>query len=267
MKTTTIAIASILMATAAHADMNVGGDISAEVKKNSTTDQYETVTKLGLSFDGNLDESNPAFGGFNFKSTDGGALALDEWNIGTAMMGARVSFGKQGGVFVEDTVDAAHASVAAPAMKESIQVEVGSLELALGLDDYKNDLFGNNDNLQAAYTVATPVGNLKGSIDYNIDSTEYLYGARVDTAPVDTIGGATLGGVMTYGTELQTLSFEADATAFGITAYLNGDENDMTENVGAGYVTEVGGLGLETAMNYNFDAEEVSPQVTLSFAF
>ena len=72
---------------------------------------------------------------------------------------------------------------------------------------------------------------------------------------------------MTYGTELQTLSFEADATAFGVTAYLNGDENDMTENVGAGYVTEVGGLGLETAMNYNFDAEEVSPQVTLSFAF
>jgi len=264
---TTITIATMLLATTAYADATVGADIEAKVKKNSTTDQYETVTKLGLSFDGNMGEAGDAFGGFNFKSTDGGALALDEWNLGTSFGDAKVSFGNQGGIFVEDKVDAEFASVASAAMKESIQVEYGNLEFALGLDDYKNDLFGNNDNVQAAYTVVTPVGEVKGSVDYNIDSTEYLYGARVDTAPVDIVGGATLGGIVTYGTEVQTLSYEANATAYGITAYVNGDENDMSENIGAGYEMVVGGLDVGTDLNYNFDAEEMTPQVTLGFSF
>jgi hypothetical protein len=52
-----------------------------------------------------------------------------------------------------------------------------------------------------------------------------------------------------------------------MTAYLNGDENDMTENVGAGYEMVVGGLDLGTDLNYNFDAEELTPSVTLGFAF
>lgn len=265
MKTTIITTATLLMATAAHADITVGGDVEATVTRNATTDQFETATKLGLSFDGATEAS--AFGGFNFKSTDGSALALDEWNLGTTIGAAKVSFGKQGGVFVEDTSDAAYGSVAAPAMKESIKVEVGDLSLALGLDDYKNDLFGNNDNIQAAYKVDVSIASVTGSVDYNIDTTEYTYGARAETAAVEAIGGAALGGVLTYGTEAQTLAFEADVTAFGMTAYLNGDENDMTENVGAGYEMVVGGLDLGTDLNYNFDAEELTPSVTLGFAF
>jgi hypothetical protein len=265
MKTTTIATATLLMATAAHADITVGGDVEAAVTRNAATDQFETVTKLGLSFDGATEAG--AFGGFNFKSTDGSDLALDEWNLGTTVGTAKVSFGKQGGIFVEDTSAAAYGSVAAPAMKESIQVEVGDLSLALGLDDYKNDLFGNNDNIQAAYKVDVSIASVTGSVDYNIDTTEYTYGARAETAAVEAIGGAALGGVLTYGTEAQTLAFEADVTAFGMTAYLNGDENDMTENVGAGYEMVVGGLDLGTDLNYNFDAEELTPSVTLGFAF
>ena len=72
---------------------------------------------------------------------------------------------------------------------------------------------------------------------------------------------------MTYGTNLKTVAYEADATIMGVTAYINGDQNDMTENVGAGYEMEVGGLTTELDMNYNFDAEQVTPKFTVGFSF
>jgi hypothetical protein len=53
----------------------------------------------------------------------------------------------------------------------------------------------------------------------------------------------------------------------GVTAYLNGDDTDALQNVGASYGRTVAGLDLGTELNYNLDSEEFTPSVTVGFAF
>jgi|TARA_R110000744_G_scaffold216982_5_gene335742 hypothetical protein len=252
--------ALIVVASSCQAEMLIGADAEVEIKKNSTTKNYETVTTLGLNF---ATDQELAFGGFNIDSKDGGTFALDEWNIGTTIGVAKVSFGKQGGIFPEDISDTGNGSVATITMNESLSVEAYGLSVALGLDDYKNDVFGNNDNIQVAYTIDGETLDVTAGIDYNIDTEESVYGTRVDLSA----SNIAVGGIMTYGTNLKTVAYEADATIMGVTAYINGDQNDMTENVGAGYEMEVGGLTTELDMNYNFDAEQVTPKFTVGFSF
>ena len=81
------------------------------------------------------------------------------------------------------------------------------------------------------------------------------------------IAGAGIGGVLSYGSENEVFGFEGFATIAGVTGYLAGDQDDMTQDAGANYVTELGGLGLEAGVNYNFDNEEFSPKVVASFSF
>jgi len=252
--------ALIVASSSCQAEMLIGADAEVEIKKNSTTKNYETLTTLGLNFSANQEL---AFGGFNIDSKDGNTFALDEWNIGTTLGVAKVSFGKQGGIFPEDISDKGNGSVETIAMKESLLVEAYGVSFALGLDDYKNDVFGNNDNIQVAYTIDGETLDVTAGIDYNIDTEESVYGTRVD---VET-SYVAVGGIMTYGTNLKTVAYEADATILGVTAYINGDQNDMTENAGASYAMEVSGLTTEFDMNYNFDAEEVTPKFTVGFSF
>ena len=80
------------------------------------------------------------------------------------------------------------------------------------------------------------------------------------------VEGVRLGGAVSYGTLSQKTSFEADATVMGLTGYLNGDTDDVTQNVGGSY-TIGEELSLEGAVNYNLNTEVVSPSVTLSFDF
>jgi hypothetical protein len=58
-----------------------------------------------------------------------------------------------------------------------------------------------------------------------------------------------------------------DATIFGVTAYVNGDNGDAFRNVGAGYFRGVGNLDVFANVNYNIDTKEVTPKAGISFNF
>ena len=74
--------------------------------------------------------------------------------------------------------------------------------------------------------------DVTASMDYNRTSEEYTWGARVDTAEVT---GVALGTTVSY--ETDTLAYELDSTVstYGLTTYINGDEDDLLENVGVGH--------------------------------
>ena len=245
--------------TVAPATSPVSFSVEVDVTENQTTNKYEATTTLGMDF---ASDNTAAFGGFNFDSVDGGNLTLDEYYIGTTVGEVTLSYGDQGGVMPTAIADAGFDALSDPnaAMTESLQASAYGLDFALGLTDVTTDVT-DVANVQAAYTMSLPVLDVTAAVDYNNTTEKYIWGGRVATE----LAGAGVGTTATYAAEV--FAFEADVTVMGVTAYMNGDENDATQNVGAAYTKGFDGLTLTADANYNFDAEEVAPSLNLSFNF
>ena len=253
-----LAAAAAMAATVANADTvnpmgsMVTGSIELEINKDA-----EATLTLGAG----LSAGDLAFGSFNVESVDGGTFALDQWQIGTDVAGvATVSFGEQDGVFVEGSD---YTTLAAPVMAESLKLSMDAAQVAVGFTDIGTDIT-DVSNLQGAYTIGAGFASITASGDYNLDSEEYMLGGRADGVEV---AGVLLGAAATYGSADEKIAYEVDGNLMGITAYLNGDDTDMLQNVGASYGRDLAGLKLSTDVNYNIDTEEFTPSVTVGFAF
>ena len=196
-----------------------------------------------------------------FTAAPGGDLNLDTWTLGTTVGAVSVAIGNDNGVFVEGEDGA---TLAAPAMAESVKVSMGSAAVAVGFTDWTADITDIN-NVQGAYTLGLGIANVTASGDYNLNSEDWTIGGRAVTAGM--IEGVTLGGTVTYGSSNELFAYEADATVYGVTAYLNGDQNDYAQNVGGSYSYLLGGAELGAGVNYNIDSSEVTPTFNVSFAF
>lgn len=198
-----------------------------------------------------------------FEAVDGGAVTLDTWTVGTTMWGGAVgiAIGDDNGVFVG--AEGEH-TIAAPAMAESVKVTVGDAAVAVGFTDWTKDVT-DISNIQGAYTLGLGVANVTASGDYNLNSEEWAFGGRATTEGL--ISNVALGGTVTYGSANEVFAFEADATVYGVTGYLNGDTNDTLQNVGGSYSYALSGATVEGGVNYNIDSEDLTPTVGLSFAF
>lgn len=251
-----LAAAAAMTATVASAEATVStptltGSMALEVNKDAET---ELTLGVGLS-------AGPlAFGSFNVESTDGGAFTLDQWQMGTVVGAATVSLGNQDGVFVEGTD---YTTLEEPAMAESLKVSVGDAQVALGFTDLTADAT-DISNVQGAYTLGTGALAITASGDYNLDSEDWLVGGRASGVEV---AGVALGAATTYGSANEIFAFELDGTVYGVTAYVNGDQNDALQNVGAGYGRTIAGLDFTADLNYNIDTEEFTPTAGLAFNF
>jgi hypothetical protein len=132
----------------------------------------------------------------------------------------------------------------------------------VGLTDITKDVT-DVENVQGAYAFGANGIQVLGGVDYNLDSEEITLLSSAGYA----LSGFGLGVTTTYQVEAEALGFEADVTAYGVTAFLNGDKDDMLQNVGAGYYGEVNGMGLYAEGAYNIDSEEFTPAAGLSFNF
>ena len=154
-------------------------------------------------------------------------------------------------------------TLAAPAMAEAVQVTVGDAVVAVGLTDWTADIT-DVSNIQGAYTLNIASLDVTAAADFNLDTDNTVLGAGV--AGLD-LGLASLGGAMTYDMDAEVFGFEAVATTGGLTAYLNGDDTDALQNIGGEYEMDVNGAILATGANYDLDAEDLTPTVSLSFNF
>ena len=254
-----LAAAAAMAATVANADtvnpMPVGAMLSGSMEVEVNSDKEATLT-LGAG----LSAGNVAFGSFNVESVDGGTFTLDQWQIGADVAGATLSFGDQDGVFVEGENGA---TLAAPAMEESLKVSVGDAQVAVGLTDWNADI-SDISNVQGAYTMGTSFASVTASGDYNLDTENWTLGGRADGVEVANI---MLGSTLTYTSVNELIAYEVDGSMMGLTAYVNGDDTDMLQNVGASYGRTVAGLDLGTELNYNLDSEEFTPSVKVGFKF
>ena len=245
--------------TAPAAGPTLGGSVNVEVTENSAGD-YVATTTLGVS----IDAEGLAFGSVSVESVDGADLAIDKWSIGTHVGAARVSFGKQGDLMVGNDFEIVGGDTIADLADdhESLQVTVGAAAIMVGLTDVTADV-SDVENIQGAYTFGVADSAVTAVGDYNLDSEDWTVGAKTGL----NFGEVNLGGIVTYGSANEVFAYEASA-GYGIaTAFVNGDDSDMLQNVGAGVSTTVNGLGVYAEGSYNIDAEDTTVGAGVTFNF
>lgn len=250
-------IAAIMVAGSAYAEDVTSpniftGGVEVKLTEDKTTDKITSTTTLDLGLGA---DTGFAFGNIALQSIDGTSVGVDEWNMGTVVGSAIASIGDQGDIWIE--AEGEH-TMANPTMNESIQVHVDNVSVAMEFGDFKNDV---SDIEAVAGKVSLGDEGLATELafDYDLDAEAYTVGARVDMENV--------GGVVTYSETAEKFAFEFDTSMNGLTAYINGDEDELARNVGAGYEWDVNGLVIEPKANYDLDAEELTPSVTASFSF
>ena len=197
----------------------------------------------------------------DFGATDGNALTLDNWTVGTEVQGVGVAIGDDNGVMPGAEGEQ---TLAAPAMAESVQVTVGDAAVAVGFTDWTADIT-DISNIQGAYTLGDVAGlEVTAAADYNMDSENVVVGAGVGGL---SFGEVALSGAVTYDVDAELFGYEGVANVMGVTAYANGDSNDAFQNVGGEYSLNLGGATLSAGANYNIDTEDFAPTAGISFAF
>ena len=232
----------------------LSGEVSLDFAETAAGDIGGT-----MNLDLGVDVSGLATVDLNFEATDGNAVTLDTWAVGTTVAGVGVAVGDDLGVMPGAEGEQ---TLAAPAMAEAVQVTVGNATVAVGLTDWTTDVT-DVSNVQGAYTIDMDRFAITGAMDYNMDSENTVLGGSIGRD----IQGVGLTGVVTYDVDGEKFAFEGVANVMGITAYANGDQDDAFQNVGGEYTYNIGGAALTAGANYNVDTEDFAPTAGLSFNF
>ena len=257
-------LAATMFAGAAFADTEnvaiptpvLSGEVSLDFAETAAGDWGGT---MGLDL--GVDAAGLANIDLDFSATDGNAVTLDNWTVGTEVGGIGVALGDDNGVFVGAEGEQ---TLAAPAMTESVKVTVGDAAVAVGFTDWTADIT-DISNIQGAYTLGDVAGlAVTASGDYNLDSENIVVGAAASGLE---LGVASLGGTVTYDVDAELFAFEGVANVMGVTAYANGDQDDAFQNVGGEYTYNIGGASLTAGANYNVDTEDFAPTAGISFSF
>ena len=236
----------------------LSGEVELTFTQDATTDNWGGAMGLDLG----VDAAGLATVDLDFSATDGTAVTLDNWTVGTDVNGIGVAMGDDNGVMPDAE---GNQTLAAPAMTESVKVIVGDAAVAVGFTDWTTDVT-DISNIQGSYTLGDVAGlaNVTVAGDHNLDTENTVLGAGIGGI---TLGEAVVGGAMTYDLDAEMIAFEGTANVAGITAYANGDQDDMLQNVGGEYVYGLGGAELTAGANYNLDTEDFTPTVGVSFSF
>jgi hypothetical protein len=237
----------------------IGGTIGIELTENSAGN-YVATTTLGVG----INADGLAFGAASVESVDGATFEIDEWFVGARLGVATLTFGKQGDLFVGNDFEIVGGdTIANPASDhESLIVEAGAAAVLVGFSDITTDI-GDIENIQGSYSFTTGQIGLTAVADYNIDSENFTVGAQANAKA----GQVVLGGIVTYAQATDVFAYEASAGYNFVTAFVNGDNNDAFQNIGAGVTHDFNGLNLYAEGTYNIDTEANSVAAGVSFSF
>ena len=257
-------VALVAMTTAALAEQDsavmpygpiLSGEVALDFAENSAGDYAGT-----MGIDLGINATGLATVDLDFEVDEDGNGSLADWTVGTTVGALGVAFGTDNGVMPGAEGEQ---TLAAPAMTESLAVTAGAATVALGFTDWNTDIT-DISNVQGAYVFSAAGLAVTAAADYNLDSENTVLGAGVGGLD---LGLAALGGAMTYDVDAEVFGFETVATRGGLTAYLNGDDTDMLQNIGGEYEIAVGGATFAAGANYDVDAEDLTPTASLSFNF
>lgn len=238
----------------------LGGSINLELSENAAGDFVATTTfGVGITVEG------LAFGSASVESIDGETVELDSWHIGTHIGAATLSFGKQGDLMVGNDFEIVGGDTLADVADdhESLKVAVAGAEVMLGFTDITADVT-DIENVQAAYSLGIGAATVTAVGDYNLDSEDWTVGAKAGMS----MGDIGLGGIVTYGSATEVFAYEASASYSLATVFVNGDQDDAFQNLGAGLTYDVrSNLNVYAEGAYNIDSEDTTIGAGVSFNF
>ena len=256
-------VAALAMTTAAFAE-DAPAPVTGPVLTGEVSLDFAETTnnKYGGTFglDLGVDVQGLATVDLDFEVDEAGNGSLADWTVGTTVGVATVAFGTDNSVMPGAEGEQ---TLAAPAMTESLAVSVGSATVAVGFTDWNADIT-DVSNIQGAYTLDVAGLAVTAAGDYNLDTENTVLGAGVGGLD---LGLASLGGAMTYDVDAEVFGFEAVANAYGVTAYLNGDDTDALQNIGGEYEMDVNGATFTAGANYNVDTKDFAPTAGIAFNF
>ena len=271
MRITTIATAGLLAlssATLANAETTAELPAVAPILTGAVNLDFaetaagKTAGTMGVELD--FDAGDIATVDLDFKATDGSAITLDTWTVGTSVAGLGLAFGDNNNLMPETGANAsADGTLAKPAMTESLQVTMGAASVAVGLTSWTTDI-SKISNLQGAYTIDAGIADVTASADYNRTTENTVFGGEV--SGVD-LGMMTAGGALTYDTDAEAFAYEGSVALSGIEAYINGSDTNKLQHVGGEYTMGFAGAELTAGIDYDTDSKDWSPQAGLSFNF
>jgi hypothetical protein len=258
------AVAAMAISTAAFAEeaatVAAGPMISGAVNLDfAETAAGDIGGTMGLEM--GVDVAGVATVDLDFEVDENSNGSLADWTVGTTVGGIGIAVGTDNGVMPGAEGEQ---TLAAPTMAESVAVSVGAASVAVGFTDWNADIT-DISNIQGAYTLNVANLDLTAAADYNLDSENTVLGLGVSGFEM---GAVNLGGALTYDVDAEAFGYETVAKAYGVTAYVNGDDSDMLQNVGGEYVHGLaGGIELSAGANYNIDTEDFAPTAGISFNF
>ena len=222
----------------------------------------KTAGTMGIELD--VDAGSIATVDLDFKATDGSSLTLDTWTVGTTLGAFGLAFGDDNNLMPETGANAAaQGTLATPGMTESLQVTMGAASVAVGLTDWTADI-SEVSNLQGAYTVDAGIVDVTASADYNRTTENTVIGAEVGGLD---LGMMSAGGALTYDTDAADWAFEGSVATGGLSAYINGTDDNRLQHIGGEYVMDYAGAELSAGVDYDTDATDFTPTLGLSFNF
>jgi hypothetical protein len=263
MKLLLTTVAAIAFAGTAFA-ADISTEIGADVTKNVAGD-YIVTPSVDLSF-GHKAEGATAFGAVGVVS-DNGDLVIDTWNLGLAFGGTSVSFGDQEDLFSFGGLEVVGGDTLADVADdhESIIVEHNVFSGLIGFTDIGTDV-SDIENVQLAYASDYGKIDVNAALDYNLDTEDTTVAVATG---VDVNEALYANVTVTYADAVayEALGAYTVNESVKVRGYINGDEDDFAQNLGAGVVYGKDGLEAYAEVGYNVDAKEVTPALGVSFSF
>lgn len=238
----------------------VSGELALDLGKTAAGDMAGTMDiDLGIDAAGlaTIDLDFAASGGSSFNDA---TLKLEDWTVGTTVGNVDLAFGTDNSVMPEAEGEQ---TLAVPTMTESFAATTGATAVAVGFTDWGTNIT-DISNVQGAYAFSAAGLDVTAAADYNLDTENTVLGAEIGGY---NLGLAALSGAMTYDVDAEAFGFETVATAGDVTAYANGDDTDVLQNIGGEYEMAVGGATFSAGANYNIDTEDFAPTAGLTFNF
>jgi hypothetical protein len=256
--TAALALAACTADEAAAAELT--GEVSLDVTQNAA-DKIVATPEIELGIEGEMGVGSIGLIVDNADDT----VKLDSYSLGVKVGEAVVSFGDQG-----DLMEAFEGSTEAVGGQtltdlndegESIKIQTGNVGVMVGLEDIGTDVT-DIKNIQVGANAEMGAVALAAAVNWDQASEDITVGvnAQMDYQAVN------LSGTVTY-TEAVT-GYELSAGYGDFAAFINGDDTDMTQNIGGGlYKSMANGMSFYAEAGYNLDAEEITPAAGVSFKF
>lgn len=259
MKSALLATAATLALATAASAADITGEVAVDFTQNAN-DKIVAATTIDLAVEATVGVASISL------TEENGNIVLDGYSVGTTVGAVTLAYGDQGDLMdaFEGKTEAVGGATLANVDDEGESLMFGTsmVSVMVGLTDVTTDVT-DVENVQATAGVEFSGVAIAGGVDYNLDSEETTILANAGY----TYNAFALGLTGTYQMDAEALGYEADVTYSGITAFINGDKDDMAQNVGAGYYGDLNGMGYYAEVAYNIDAEEITPAAGISFNF